>query len=1274
MAERYRHNRVAGKRQPLGEIRTGANTPAATPKPMKAGKISSSTPARPLPHNESLEGNGSLAVRSSQPNSPEHKRVSQIASDHDRDSKRLSAISTTSTNASGRRRKTYIGHWQLGKTIGKGGCSRVRVYGAVKIITRSTAESTRAQSLANLIESTKGNASFTASGQKPIPFGLEREIAVMKLLEHPNIVRLYDVWENRNELYLIMEYVDGGELFHYVDERKGLPEDEAIFIFRQIVSALLYCHRLLICHRDLKPENILLNQRDLTVKLIDFGMAALQPKGRQLSTPCGSPHYAAPEVVSSKPYDGTQADVWSCGVILYVMLTGTTPFNYSADGDIRVLFKDIARARYWMPPDLSHEAKDLIKRIFVPDPSRRITMDGIWEHPLLHKYNKDFGFEGKAGTKEAAIGPEPKLDQWKIKRIQDIDREILRNMRTLWHSDTEQTLIQKLLDNDVNQEKLFYAALVKHREEQFENYVGNPDDMDYSASDYHHSQPPKTANAPPLPTSAPRSQSQYSIMNDEHLRPSPSFVEPPQSVSSYDPYRASKNPIVNAQGEYVNITVHRHGSAAARAASMKRTLRHPNGLRIEMLKHGNRRTSNPSTSSLPRSHRSRHSMQRSSVSRNSMTSSMWPSSPPVIASMRPSDVHKRGVSFGHLRRTSTTSALTSQTSIRATPATPRLPENARDLRTLRALEAGQPASSPTIQAAQAIRSRKEKAAAIDVPRIKVRKPENQNQHMRSEIRKHSAELEKACEEAFFRSSVGSSLTARTSTGGNSTIEPHSPIDTPPSSVSASSQQPLVPLSRPLPDLPRDTPNTYLTRTLEETREKLAAYKTVGEENHSAKFDEVLQMLEKIMPGTTPQSKEKRVFTAPEARTPDHLGGFLPVISEESDNYRSSKDGTLNWRSVTAPVPHQKKVDDKTIRVVAPSSPGTVAPLNVRKRSNGSEASDETQRRLTSQRSGERLTRKRTMETVGGLTAIDEDSTLPATPTVVRKKRSGWFGLSKKVEASEGQATPGASMLDLDDRLQKQSSRTPVMEKVLPEGPPMSGVSSEFPLRKKRFGAGKGGFGKWLGRKLVEKENLDATEMTAGKPTSSLSLKLDHPDSLPLTGDTTNMTYTNATNRSLDSLFSTASPAPSSTDGPPATANGTERSWFARFFNIKPLVKPLCFSIPRGRARQELVILFREWQRHGIRDLQYSRETNTISARVDKQNTLEIKPVSFRIEMFVVLEHGRKVGLSIGRFVLVKGSGSAFRSVVEVVDGVMRVRGWLVEDEEKWRALCEVVGG
>ena len=886
-------------------------------------------------------------------------------------------------------------------------------------------------------------------------------------------IRLYRLSSLTHRSYLIMEYVDGGELFHFVDDRKGLPEDETVYIFRQIVSALLYCHRLLICHRDLKPENILLNQEDLTVKLIDFGMAALQPEGRQLSTPCGSPHYAAPEVVSSKPYDGTQADVWSCGVILYVMLTGTTPYNYSQDGDIRVLFRDIAKARYYMPPELSMEAQDLIRRIFVPDPRRRITMDEVWDHPLLHKYDKRFGFEGHEGTKEAAVGQIPTPTDFKIKRIQDIDREILRNMRTLWHSEPEQTLVQKLLSNGINQEKLFYAALVKHREENLENYTG-VDDMDYSNSDYHHNQP-KQSDAPPMPSSqAPRSQSQYSILNDEHLKPSHSFVGPPPSVSSYDPYRASKDPLVNGRGEYVNVTVHRNGSGGTRkTTSVNRSLRHPNALRIEMLKQGTRRVSNHSSSSLARSAYSRHSMRRSSASRHSMTSSAWPSSPPVVAKMRPSEVHRRGVSFGHIRRTSTTSALVSQAS-EHTPPTPSLPAEFRNRASARPANPAPSGSSPIVHAEQPIRSRKEKAPVLQTPRIKVRKPETPSQHIRNDIRKHSAELEKACEQAFFRSSVGSSMTAQSTFS-----EKNGPFDTPPSSVSIHASSTMekpepkpITIARPLPEVPKDTPNTYLTRTLEETREKLAAYKSSGDDN-SAKFEEVMKMLENIMPASQVTS-EKRNVSAPEAKTPDHLR-FLPIISEESDQ-RTSKDGPGNGqRSVTAPVQKERRQEAKTIRVVPQSSSGTVAPLNVRKRSNGSESSGDIQRRLSVRTSESQLSRKRTRETIGGLEAIDEDTALPATPTVVRKKRSGWFGLTKK-DATDGGRSSGALTPDpsqsLDDRRASRPTRVlskPPPQKDSTEEPPLSAQSSEFPIRSKRVGGNKTGFSKWLGKFGGEKD-------------------------------------------------------------------------------------------------------------------------------------------------------------------------------------------------------------
>ncbi|KAF7187403.1 putative serine/threonine-protein kinase HSL1 [Pseudocercospora fuligena] len=1269
MAERYRSSRSAARRQPLTELKNKANTPPVSQQQARHSKLDTSSHPS-LPHNESLEANGTLTVRSHErPYSPENKRVSQIASEYERDSKRNSAISTTSTNASTRKRKAFIGHWQLGKTIGKGGCSRVRIVrhryrdqlGAVKIITRSTAESTRAQSLANLIESTKGSSAVSPAGYKPIPYGLEREIAVMKLLEHPNIVRLYDVWENRNELYLIMEFVDGGELFHYVDERKGLPEDETVLIFRQIVSALLYCHRLLICHRDLKPENILLNKQDLTVKLIDFGMAALQPQGRLLSTPCGSPHYAAPEVVSSKQYDGHQADVWSCGVILYVMLTGTTPYNYDASGEIKGLFRDITAANYYMPEGLSHEARDLIRRIFVPNPKKRITMDEVWDHPLLHKYDRNFGFTGEYGTKEAAVGDPPKLDEWRVHRIQDIDREILRNMRTLWHSEPEQSLIQKLLNNEYNQEKLFYAALIKHREENLENYIGEPDDIGYSASDYHHSHPLRGDDPPPLPTAAQRSESKYSIMNDEHLRPSHSFVAPPPSVSSYDPYRASRDPIVNSNGEYVNIKVHRTATSSTRRASVGRNLRHPNSTRIETLKHAHRRQSvNASSSSLPRSGRSRSTLPRSSMSRHSLTSTLLPSSPPVPITMRPSDVHKRGVSFGHIRRVSTASALTSQMSSTnaSTPATPSLPVHLRDHQARVKAQARHHAEdSPTAHVDQPIKSRKERSNKLETPRIKVRKPvDTPGDHIRSQIRKHSAELEKACEEAFFRDSYNSSTTARTSL----TDKP-SPYDTPPSSIAAhpSDTTPGLPSAtkptpRPLPNTPKDTPNSYLTRTLEETKHKLATYRGSGEDN-TARIEEVMKMLDNIMPTAGPGS-ERRIASAPEAAKQSEQNGFLPIISEESSDPRSSKEG--NWhRSVTAPVAKERNPEDHTIRVVPPSSPGTVAPLNVRKRSSGNQLNKDVQRRPTTKASSDTLRRKHAVAAdVSALESIDEDTTL-TTPTLVRKKRSGWFGRIKRDVEEDGHpgrptSKAARSILTTSDETDARRRSTLLTKdspnsKSLPDEPPLSAQSSEFPIRKHRFGNSKKGFSKWLGR--MGREKGDDTTM------------ITEPD-----------TTTMLTNQSLDSLFSSTSPAPSSNDSPPTA--GPERSWFARFFNIKPVVDVLCFTIPRGRARQELVVLFKEWQRHGIRDLEYSRETNTITARVDKVNTLNIKPVTFRVELFIVLERGQKVGLSIARFVQVKGAASGFRQVLDVVDGVMRSRGWLVEDEEKWRALTEVVSG
>lgn len=186
----------------------------------------------------------------------------------------------------------YVGPYKQGKTLGKGQTGLVKTgihcqtgeTVAIKIINRTKLS----QSIINKVE---------------------REIAIMKLIEHPNVLALFDVYENNKFLYLVMEHVSGGELFDYLVKKGRLTPREARKFFRQIISAVDFCHKHNICHRDLKPENLLLDSSG-NIKVADFGMASLQPDGNLLETSCGSPHYACPEVIRGERYDGRVADVY----------------------------------------------------------------------------------------------------------------------------------------------------------------------------------------------------------------------------------------------------------------------------------------------------------------------------------------------------------------------------------------------------------------------------------------------------------------------------------------------------------------------------------------------------------------------------------------------------------------------------------------------------------------------------------------------------------------------------------------------------------------------------------------------------------------------------------------------------------------------------------------------------------------------------------------------------------------------------------------------------
>lgn len=211
---------------------------------------------------------------------------------------------------------------------------------------------------------------------------VQREINILHLCTHPHIIRLYEVVDTPTDIFLVNEYVSGGELFDYIVSKGRLSADEARNFFHQIISGVEYCHFQKIVHRDLKPENLLLDANK-NIKLADFGLSNLMRDGEFLRTSCGSPNYAAPEVISGHLYAGPEVDVWSCGVILYALLCGSLPFD---DESIPNLFKKIKSGMYSLPTHLSQLAKNLIPRMLEVDPMKRITIPEIRLHPWFqHK-------------------------------------------------------------------------------------------------------------------------------------------------------------------------------------------------------------------------------------------------------------------------------------------------------------------------------------------------------------------------------------------------------------------------------------------------------------------------------------------------------------------------------------------------------------------------------------------------------------------------------------------------------------------------------------------------------------------------------------------------------------------------------------------------------------------------------------------------------------------------------------------------------------------------
>ncbi|XP_018521183.1 SNF-related serine/threonine-protein kinase isoform X1 [Lates calcarifer] len=210
---------------------------------------------------------------------------------------------------------------------------------------------------------------------------LFQEVRCMKLVQHPNIVRLYEVIDTQTKLYLILELGDGGDMFDYImKHEEGLNEELAKKYFAQIVHAISYCHRLHVVHRDLKPENVVFFEKQGLVKLTDFGFSNKFQPGKKLTTSCGSLAYSAPEILLGDEYDAPAVDIWSLGVILFMLVCGQPPFQEANDSETLTMIMD---CKYTVPAHVSSACKDLIDRMLQRDPKRRASLDEIERHTWL---------------------------------------------------------------------------------------------------------------------------------------------------------------------------------------------------------------------------------------------------------------------------------------------------------------------------------------------------------------------------------------------------------------------------------------------------------------------------------------------------------------------------------------------------------------------------------------------------------------------------------------------------------------------------------------------------------------------------------------------------------------------------------------------------------------------------------------------------------------------------------------------------------------------------
>ncbi|XP_014209439.1 serine/threonine-protein kinase SIK3-like isoform X2 [Copidosoma floridanum] len=326
-----------------------------------------------------------------------------------------------------------VGYYDLEMTIGKGNFAVVKM--ATHIVTNSKVA-------IKIIDKTKLDEDNLAK--------IFREVSIMKRLRHPHIIRLYQVMETEKMIYLVTELASGGEIFDYLVKNGKMSEPEARRVFHQIIQAVAYLHKKGIVHRDLKSENVLLDA-DNNVKLVDFGFSNEYTPGVLLTTWCGSPPYAAPEIFQGRQYDGPKVDIWSLGVVLYVLVCGALPFNGPT---MHLLTSAVFSGKFRVPFFMSQDCEHLLKHMLVPDPERRYSIPQI----LAHRW---MGGDGSGQPVESVIDmPDTTASTLPLNQL------VIESMLTLPGLDLD-TLLQSVQGNAFNHISAIYNLLV----DQLENAV-----------------------------------------------------------------------------------------------------------------------------------------------------------------------------------------------------------------------------------------------------------------------------------------------------------------------------------------------------------------------------------------------------------------------------------------------------------------------------------------------------------------------------------------------------------------------------------------------------------------------------------------------------------------------------------------------------------------------------------------------------------------------------------------------------------------------------------